>query len=131
MTRSATALALLVLTACDPEVSTNRGESAVNMQDAAPTPQDDASLSTPDASIGHPDGSSPDLARVTGVDTSLNLRSGPSTNDAILTSIPLGCLVTLLGETNGDWFKVDYRGTVGWCFNTYLETVPAGTADCQ
>lgn len=131
MTRLATALVFLVLVACDPVVSTNRGESAINMQDASSMPGADASTSNPDGGAGQPDASSADRARVTGVDTTLNLRSGPSTNDAILTSIPLGCLVTLLGETNGDWLKVDYRGTVGWCFNTYLETVPAGTADCQ
>lgn len=97
----------------------------MNLRDSSTNPPvGDASVSAPDASVQQ-------MARVSGVETTLNLRSGPSTDDAILESMSLGCLVTLLGETNGTWLRVDYRGTVGWASSQYLTNVPAGTADCN
>ena len=136
----------LVAQGCDPTVHTNRGGNLVadsaldaidsrddaastSQMDAAPMPAMDSSV--PDAQQSEPDASMPqELARVTNVNTSLTLRSGPSTSHDIITSMPKDCLVTLLGETSGEWLKVDYRGMVGWAHGMYLEPVPAGTADC-
>lgn len=139
---------LLLVTACDPTVATNRGAGATSSDASLPPVRDvnvvqppdgnvtpDATNPTPDASV--PDASVPDasvpkqLARVMGTNSTLNLRSGPSTNDAVVASIPEGCLVTLLGETNGAWLKVDYRGTVGWCHSDYLSEVQPDAADCS
>jgi hypothetical protein len=59
-----------------------------------------------------------DTATVTA--TSLNLRSGPSTSYAILTTMPNGATVTVnQGPSNG-WYNVTYNGTTGWCSGAYL-----------
>ena len=44
----------------------------------------------------------------------LNLRSGPSTDDSILTRLSEGDIVVILERTNSEWFKVNYHGTVGY-----------------
>jgi uncharacterized protein YgiM (DUF1202 family) len=62
-------------------------------------------------------------ARVTA--TSLNLRSGPSTTSAVLTSMPNGTVVDVL-EQSGTWYKVRYGATTGWCSGEYLTPETAG-----
>ena len=44
----------------------------------------------------------------------LNLRSGPSTDDTILTRLSEGDIVVILERTNSEWFKVNFHGTVGY-----------------
>jgi cell wall-associated NlpC family hydrolase len=58
--------------------------------------------------------------------TSLNLRSGPSTSNAIILSMPNGAIVDVLAESNG-WYKVTYNGKTGWCSGTYLAPVTTST----
>jgi peptidoglycan/xylan/chitin deacetylase (PgdA/CDA1 family) len=51
----------------------------------------------------------------------LNLRTGPGTQHSIILVMPLGSVVTLLDGPNGNWYQVDYDGTIGWASATYLE----------
>ena len=47
------------------------------------------------------------------LDTTMNLRSGPSTDYTILTTIPGGEVIAVT-KINGDWGYVSYNGTDGW-----------------
>lgn len=48
----------------------------------------------------------------------LNLRSGPSTSNAVLRTIPIGATIEIKDVTNPSgnwvWVKTDYLGTIGW-----------------
>lgn len=67
------------------------------------------------------EGSSGDTgtARVT---EALNLRTGPSTADGILTVMPAGAAVTLTGNSANGYLSVQYNGTAGWAYGVYLAT---------
>ncbi|HSM58822.1 MAG TPA: LysM peptidoglycan-binding domain-containing protein [Candidatus Sulfomarinibacteraceae bacterium] len=61
----------------------------------------------------------------------LRLRSGPSTNNEILTVLPYGTTVPVQARNQaGDWIQVTYQGRVGWMAAWYtsisgdLNTVP-------
>lgn len=56
------------------------------------------------------------------VDGSLNLRSGPSLEDSVITVMPGDAQVTLTGTLNNGYFSVNYQGTDGWAFALYLST---------
>ncbi|HEV2066996.1 MAG TPA: SH3 domain-containing protein, partial [Thermomicrobiales bacterium] len=56
------------------------------------------------------------------VTTALNLRSGPSTSDAVLLVMPAGASVTLTGNSANGFVSVDYNGTAGWAYQSYLDT---------
>jgi uncharacterized protein YraI len=63
----------------------------------------------------------------------LNLRSGPSLLDPVLTVMPKGATVTLTGQSSNGYRSVTYQGQAGWAFAAYLggeapPTVPTGTA---
>jgi uncharacterized protein YraI len=73
-------------------------------------------------------------ARVTA--TTLNLRSGPSTMDAIITTMPCGASVAVVGGPNNGWWNVTYMADTGWASGTYLvadaafdQTLCGGTID--
>ncbi len=52
----------------------------------------------------------------------LNVRSGPSTNDIVISKINTGTEVEVLEESNG-WYKVKLKnGQVGWASAQYLST---------
>ena len=51
--------------------------------------------------------------------TYVRLRSGPSTSHSILGTYQPGTTMTVNGET-GDWYKVNYDGTDGYVYKTYL-----------
>ncbi|CAN5699894.1 hypothetical protein BH09CHL1_BH09CHL1_15440 [soil metagenome] len=53
---------------------------------------------------------------------SLNLRSGPSTSDDVITVIPAGSSVTITGAADGDFVPVDFDGMSGWVAEQYLST---------
>lgn len=57
--------------------------------------------------------------------TSLNLRSGPGLDRSIILTMPQGALVTVL-SSSGEWSSVNYNGTAGYAFSTYLKA-SAGT----
>lgn len=55
----------------------------------------------------------------------LNMRSAPSTTASIITSIPNGSTVTILGES-GNWYQISFGGRTGWASKDFIR--PATTA---
>jgi uncharacterized protein YraI len=55
----------------------------------------------------------------------LNLRAGPSTDDAVLAVMPGGSMVTITGDPENGFYPVDYAGTAGWAFGDYLDVASA------
>lgn len=53
----------------------------------------------------------------------LNLRTGNSTEDSIITVMPKGSIVNHLETMDNGWFKVDYNGTIGYASSEYLVIV--------
>jgi Concanavalin A-like lectin/glucanases superfamily/Bacterial SH3 domain len=51
----------------------------------------------------------------------LNLRAGPSEDADVLTVIPSGSTVDLLGDTVGDYVSAEFDGQVGWVARQYLQ----------
>lgn len=51
----------------------------------------------------------------------LNLRSEPSTDGEVLTTIPADTELTA-EELAGDWYKVTYKGKTGWVHKDYVRT---------
>lgn len=58
--------------------------------------------------------------------TSLRLRSGPSTDNSIILTMPSGAEVTLTGNASNGFSGVTYNGTRGWAATTYLTTSDPG-----
>ena len=56
------------------------------------------------------------------IDGALNLRSGASLNNSVITVMPNGAPVTLTGEAAGGFLGVVYNGTAGWAWGEYLNT---------
>ena len=54
--------------------------------------------------------------------TSLNMRSGPSTNYRVLMSIKKGQQVEFI-SLNGEWAKIKYNGVIGYAHNDYLKDI--------
>jgi uncharacterized protein YraI len=52
--------------------------------------------------------------------TSLNLRAGPSTGDAVLTVMPAGASVSITGPPQNGFHPVSYTGRNGWAYSNYL-----------
>lgn len=52
--------------------------------------------------------------------TNLNLRSGPSTSDQILTTIPIGTSVEMAENCDCAWIKIHYNGKIGYVSSKYL-----------
>ncbi len=53
----------------------------------------------------------------------LNVRSAPSANSAIITSVKKGSYTTLISK-EGDWWKVEYEdGKFGYCHGDYISVV--------
>lgn len=52
----------------------------------------------------------------------LNLREEPNTTCAVLTSLPTGTKAELLEELDG-WYKIDYKGRVGYVSSDYAVIV--------
>ncbi|MEG2246940.1 MAG: SH3 domain-containing protein, partial [Peptostreptococcaceae bacterium] len=57
--------------------------------------------------------------------TSLNVRSGPSTNSSVIGSLKLNEKVEVISESNG-WSKVKYNGKEGYVSSTYLKDTDGG-----
>lgn len=84
---------------------------------------DDWAKTTYNGKIGYsslrylmPDGTT----TMTMVTIDLRLRQGPSTNYAILASIPKNTPVPILGKS-GKWIKTSWSGKVGWVGSTYTK----------
>ncbi|BDZ41674.1 hypothetical protein GCM10025865_09730 [Paraoerskovia sediminicola] len=59
--------------------------------------------------------------------SSLNLRSSASTSGSILTAIPKGKAVSLIGTSSNGWVRVKYGSTVGYVSTKYLTSTKPGT----
>lgn len=55
----------------------------------------------------------------------LNLRSGPSLSDPVITVIPLGAEVSLTSRESNGFRSITYNGREGWAFVTYLAIAEA------
>lgn len=64
-------------------------------------------------------GSSGSTATV--IDGALNLRSSATTDSTVLTVMPGGATVTLLGESSNGFALVRYQGIEGWAYALYLD----------
>ena len=66
------------------------------------------------------------------VSTGLNLRQGPSTSNAVITVMPGGATVSVMGEPVNGWYPLTYGGTKGWASGEWLSstapTLPAPPA---
>jgi N-acetylmuramoyl-L-alanine amidase len=56
------------------------------------------------------------------IDGSLNLRASASTSAAVITVMPDGAVVTLLGGSSNGFSQVSYNGSTGWAYTIYLST---------
>jgi hypothetical protein len=64
--------------------------------------------------------STPAAPRMRVISGGLNLRRSVGTSGAIITAMPCGAAVTVVGGPTSGWYNVDYNGTRGWCSGTYL-----------
>jgi uncharacterized protein YraI len=101
------------------------GASLVETQDLNPVNEDAAT--TASALSG-------DLAFGTRLQTTadLNLRTGPSTSNAVRLTMPNGALVRVVrASPSSGWYNVNYQGTVGWASGSYLKMylAPSGWQD--
>ena len=64
----------------------------------------------------------PHSARVSLTSGRLNLRARPDTNSRILTAVPNGSLLTVLGAT-GNWYVVRYGSVTGYVSNRFVKLV--------
>ena len=55
----------------------------------------------------------------------LNMRARPDANSERIGGLKKGDLVMLL-DSDGEWFKISYRGLIGWVQSQYLELAPYG-----
>lgn len=62
--------------------------------------------------------------KVVNVNEAVNMRQGPSTDAAKLTQVPLGTVLTDCVK-EGDWYQVNYNGTVGYIRADKLQEVEA------
>lgn len=111
-----------------PDVTGSRdaGPPAEDRPAPVDAPAEDVEDLTPDLT---PDGGAPvdveaprptmgATMRVTA--SALNLRSGPGTSNMILTSMPCGAQVTVVGGPTDGWWNVRYQTNTGWASGAYL-----------
>jgi cell wall-associated NlpC family hydrolase len=58
----------------------------------------------------------------------VNLRNGPGTSHAVITSLSKGTKVGVILESNG-WSKINYNGTIGYMSSSYLKDVNSENND--
>ncbi|MBT9830304.1 SH3 domain-containing protein [Clostridium baratii] len=69
--------------------------------------------------LGSAEGATTGTIRLQDSSSSLNMRSGPSTNSNVVGSLAHGTVVNILG-TSGQWYKISYNGKVGYVRGDYL-----------
>jgi uncharacterized protein YraI len=60
-------------------------------------------------------------ASVATTTASLNLRTGPSLNHGVITTMPFGAGVSVTGDRSAGFYPVVYEGTEGWAYGDYLD----------
>src|SRR5690242_2668206 len=51
----------------------------------------------------------------------LNIRSGPSTSNAIIATVKQGTQLTVVGQAANGWLKVSYQGKTGYVSTQYVK----------
>ena len=59
------------------------------------------------------------MGEVTNIHSALNLRSGPGTNNPVIGILRNRQRFEILGR-HKNWYKINYRATVGWVYKTYV-----------
>lgn len=106
--------------------------------DALPTPTPTATAKPSATATAKPTStaaptSSGEMGKVNVTSGSLRLRESPSSSGRVLTNMPAGASVQIL-EESGDWYKVKYSSTTGYCSKAYIirtstpTTKPTATA---
>ncbi|CAN5806978.1 hypothetical protein BH20CHL4_BH20CHL4_07170 [soil metagenome] len=85
---------------------------------STPTPTQTPDSSAPPTNTPQATASLPPTATVL---TALNLRSGAGTNFPVITIMPQGATVQLLGETQSGFARVKYASYDGWAYASYLD----------
>jgi len=75
---------------------------------------------------GAPAGPAESAKTATVIDGALNLRAEASDASDVLTEIPDGATVTLLGQTENGFSAISFDGAEGWAATTYLSSEPTG-----
>lgn len=65
------------------------------------------------------------FAQVVNTATYANLRANPATTASVLTTIPKGTIIYLSDYSSG-WYKVSYKGVIGWIYGNLVGTIPSG-----
>ena len=55
----------------------------------------------------------------------LNLRTGPSLDHGVITTMPSGAEVSITGDPSAGFYPVVYDGMEGWAYGDYLDAVAA------
>ena len=69
----------------------------------------------------------PAVAQTTTTTANVNLRTGPSLNDSIITVIPAGGTVSVNGAPVNGFYPVTYNGQSGYVYGTYLSAGSGGS----
>jgi uncharacterized protein YraI len=83
------------------------------------------------ASYLAPLGSSEPAKTATVIDGALNLRAAAGPDGEVLTVIPDGASVTLLGQTQNGFSEIEYNGAQGWASTEFLSSVNDGNPGVQ
>ncbi|MEH6866581.1 SH3 domain-containing protein [Priestia megaterium] len=57
----------------------------------------------------------------------LNIRSGPSTSNAIIATVKQGTQLTVVGQAASGWLKVSYQGKTGYVSSEYVKKSASST----
>lgn len=57
----------------------------------------------------------------------LNLRKSDNTSATIITTIPKGTTIDLIGKTANGWYKVEYKGSTGYVSGSYVTVTVTNT----
>jgi uncharacterized protein YgiM (DUF1202 family) len=76
---------------------------------------------TPSPSVSPSPSASPSSSETATTNAFVHLRAGASTSTAILLNLNGGTQVELLSYSDPEWQEVEYQGTIGYIFKSYLE----------
>jgi peptidoglycan/xylan/chitin deacetylase (PgdA/CDA1 family) len=97
----------------------DEGYTVVPLDDDGVFPRlNDAPAAPPPAPPVTPIGDDSTQARVT---TDLWLRAAPSASATGITVMPAGSIVTLTGNSEGDWLELHFGGDAGWAHGRFIE----------
>ncbi len=103
------------------------GEVTISLSPLGDTPDTDTTTATATPIPSEPTEVAADACQVTSPGNNINVRSGPSTDYAVIASLAAGESFPVLGENSG-WYAIQLPdGTIGWAFSGVVQT----TGDCS